>query len=174
MNSGGYLPSRFGEVIILTLFIIINACLTRVSRAVHFSGPKSCGVHSVRRRRPRRRGRVQDGPARRRGRDGGRRGRGLHHAPHYGWLLQVSPAHWLGHKGRHAQGDMLQVPATNPIVFHEKSCCGDEIVSARHVGPEFRSVWIENKTTEHASSPRVNRSCNMSPRHKIIQSENVI
>ena len=86
------------------------------------------------------------------------------------------------------EGTCCKVPATNPIVwtlnFHEKSCCGDEILSARHV------PWIQislnwgdmsrrqnNVTLRlHARSPRVNCSCNMSPRHfrKINQSENEI
>ena len=45
--------------------------------------------------------------------------------------------------GRLTRGDMLQghVAGTNPIVwtldFHEKSCCGDEILSPRH------APWIQ-------------------------------
>ena len=84
---------------------------------------------------------------------------------------------WQGH-----------VAGTNPIVwklnFHENSCCGDEILSARRV------LWIQislnwgdmsrrqNNVTPwlHTRSPRVNCSCNMSLWHfrKISQSENEI
>ena len=76
---------------------------------------------------------------------------------------------------RPSRGDF--VPVTNPIVwtldFHKKSCRRDEILSPRHV------PWIQislnwgdmsrrqNNVTPrlNARSPRVNCSCDMSPRH---------
>ena len=73
-----------------------------------------------------------------------------------------------------------QIPSCEGSIFIKNLVAGTKFCP-REMSPEFRSVWIKgtcrgDKTTEHARAPRVNCSCNMSPRHfrKINQSEDVI
>ena len=72
-------------------------------------------------------------------------------------LRDLRSAHTRGHVAGTCRGDF--VPATNPIVwtldFHEKSCCGDEILSPRHV------PWIQISLNSGDMSRRQN---NVTPR----------
>ena len=113
----------------------------------------------------------------------------VQHSKHSMIILVTQPirlAHTRGHVAGTCRGDF--VPATNPIVwtldFHEKSCCGDEILSPRHV------PWIQISlnlrghvaATKQRYTPvkRKVASCELFMRHvpatlrKINQSENEI